>query len=111
MAPKIEGQHTGEFLVSEANGTLSREVGTLATRPERYLDGTLLKVDDGNLTAITSDADTIVGVLYGNYDASAGPVEAVYIARLAEVKRELITYVGSDATIDGKLALLYIRPR
>lgn len=120
MPPLVEGQHTGEFLVSEANGTLSREVGTLSTRAAKYLDGTILGLSGDDLIALDSGTEVIaaadvVGVLYGNYDASAGPVEAVYIARLAEVKDDLINIddfeTGDVDDVRAGLTALFIRTR
>lgn len=111
MTTKTEGQHTGEFLVSEANGTRSREAGTLVTRSDLYEDGTLLMASGNNLVALAADTDTeggvdpdkVVGILYGNYDASAGNVKCAYIARDAEVKDALLTY-PQESTEGGEKA-------
>jgi Bacteriophage lambda head decoration protein D len=130
--PLIEGQHTGEFLVSEANGTLSREAGTLAQRSEPYKDGTILGISGENYVALeqstgvtTEDPDgdivaaNVKGILYGNYDASAGAVKCVVIARLAEVDLSLLV-MPEGSTEDAAetagqviagLALLNIRTR
>lgn len=97
MTTKFAGQNTGEFLVSEANGTLSREVGTLLSG-EVVEDGRVLKFDNtGKLVPAEGTYDTngstedIAGIAYGKCDASGGDAKCVYIARLAEVKRERIT--------------------
>lgn len=125
MTTKTEGQHAGEFLLSEANGTLSRETGTLATRAAAYKDGTVISEVGGKLVATAPaedtegaiDTDAVVGVLYGNYDASAGDVPAVYVARLAEVKDDALTYPDETsegdekATVQAALDALLIRTR
>ena len=127
MSPNIlhEGQHTGEFLVSEANGTLSRETGALAQRPDRYLDGTILvrqSTTEGDIFVDLNDVEEptggpdyseVAGILYGNYDASGGNVEAVMISRLAEVKDANLRYPeGADKdAIVAALEALDIRPR
>lgn len=100
MTVKTEGQHKGEFLVSEANGTLSRETGTVLSG-EVLVDGSVVYTSGGKLKASVGNAgsETIVGISYGDYDATGGDVTgAVYIARYAEVKADLV-YI--DATNDA----------
>jgi len=95
---KTEGQHKGEFLISEAPGSLSREVGTLKSG-EKVKDGSVLQLSAGKLLASKGVAasETIVGVAYGDYDATGGDVKGVvYIARLAEVKGALLYISATD---------------
>jgi len=108
MTTKTEGKHKGEFLLSEANGTLSREAGTLSSG-ENVEDGQVLKWSGTELVAAVGtvnsageNTEDIAGIAYGSYDASSsGPNGAVdtpivYIARLAEVKlAALKLYTGS----------------
>ncbi len=106
MTTLTERQHTGEFLVSEANGSLSRETGTLAQRSAAYVDGTVLSKSGNLLIACEADTDgvtDVVGILYGYVDASGGNTECVYIDRLAEVKDELLTY-PDESTAGGEKA-------
>jgi len=53
MTVKNEGQRAGEFIVSEGNGAISREKGTLASgqnvvtgRPSRFLAASLSRQPD-----------------------------------------------------------------
>lgn len=120
---KTEGQHKGEFLVSEANGTLSRETGTL-TAGQITVDGRLLKWSSGKLvvaagtlnSAGTSDED-LAGIAVGATDASvAGPggsvdTTIVYIARMAEVKAENVVYHVSGTNAAAKTVALKAKLR
>ncbi|WP_035661443.1 head decoration protein [Bradyrhizobium sp. Ec3.3] len=132
MTTKVltEPQHRGEFLVSEANGHLSREVGTLASG-NIAKDGRALKLVGGKLvpaagtthTDGTSD-ENIVGIALGDHDASATGANAdvpgvVYIARLSEVKGALVTLhavvgggaAAATAAVKAALAKLNIIER
>lgn len=119
MVTLNEGQHMGEFLVSEANGTLSREEGTLKNNQD-LVDGTVLMLDGDSelvehdgvvLTDGTLETD-VAGILLGNHDTTAnGPggnadKKVAYIARLAEVKDELLNYpaTGEDEVRAALLA-------
>lgn len=109
---KTETQHQGEFLLSEAPGTLSREAGVLSSG-QVVVDGQVLKWSGTELIAATGSIDSddasdedVAGIAYGNYDASAdGPKGAVdtpivYIARLAEVKLANVTlYTAAAAAL------------
>lgn len=103
MVVKTEGQHAGEFIVSEANGTLSREVGTLLAN-EVLIDGQVLALAAGKLKAsdgVTS-GEVVVGVVIGAHDATgADKANVPYIARLAELKSALVTAEDvSGAVVD-----------
>jgi hypothetical protein len=103
MTVKTEGQHKGEFLVSEANGTLSREVGTLSSG-QVVTDGQVLKLSGGELQASVGNAgaEVLVGIVLGNHDASAADKPNVpYIARLAEVDASLVTVDATDPEPDA----------
>jgi hypothetical protein len=116
-AVKTEGQHAGEFLVSEGNGSISREVGTLKSG-EKLADGTVLELVGGKLEAAEGTVNTagasdevIVGVLFGAHDASstgpkgAGDMAGVpYIARYAEVNPALLS-LSSTAVKNALKAL------
>jgi Bacteriophage lambda head decoration protein D len=88
-----EGQHRGEFIVSEGNGYISRDVGTLISG-QNLKAGTVL----GQITASKKWTQLATGamdgsevakaILFDNIDASAGDLPAVLIAREAEVRDE-----------------------
>lgn len=110
MTVLTEGQHTGEFLLSEAPGTLSREVGTLLSG-EVVADGQVLALAAGKLVAADgiSTGEVIVGVAFGAHDATgADKANVPYIARLAEVKTALVTakdVTGAEVNWDALAAL------
>jgi hypothetical protein len=130
MSVKTEGKHQGEFLISEANGGLSRENGVLSSG-QVVEDGQVLKWSGVELVAAagtldSSDGDStedIAGISFGNYDASsAGPNGAVdtpisYIARLAEVRDAGMKYYTAatdpdkTAAVKAALAAKFIIPR
>lgn len=91
MTVFTESTHTAGFIVSESNGTRSREVvsvGGSAAHPAGTVlhndSGTYvpLAVDTGVSPPTISQADAI---LYAAVDATDGAVDAVVIARDAEV--------------------------
>lgn len=115
---KTEMQHKEEFLVSEASGSLSREVGIL-TSGQKLSDGRVLALSGGKLIAAAGtnaggvSSETIVGVLSGDWDASATGANAdipgvPYIARLAEVKAANIVMhaVSGGGLADANTAII-----
>ncbi|MFL9499223.1 head decoration protein [Rhodopseudomonas palustris] len=124
---KYEGQHRGEFLVSEGPGTISREDGIL-TAGQSVKDGQAIALSNGKLVAATGARDgsgvsteDIKGFALGDYTAPAGGsgVPIVYIARLAEVKEVSVTYstatggtkAAADAAVKAALAKAFIIAR
>lgn len=106
MTTLTESPRTGEFLLSEAAGTRSRENGTLVSGQDLE-DGTVLAeivggADDGKLTAYVPGAEDTdgpipaAGILYGAVDASGGDKPCAYIARDAEVKGDFLVYGAED---------------
>ncbi|MET3995837.1 hypothetical protein ABID65_007509 [Bradyrhizobium sp. S3.9.2] len=97
---KTEPQHRGEFLVSEANGSLSREVGTLSSgnvakdgRVVKLVAGELVPATGSNASGVSDEA--IAGIIYGDHDATAADLKGVvYIARLAEAKASAVVLHG-----------------
>ena len=88
MAIHTEGRRTGEHVLSEANGTRSREQGVLAAG--NLPAGTVLALDAASdFVELAPDAaDTTaaaVAVLYAAADASAAPVPCVVHVRDCEV--------------------------
>ena len=112
MAILIEGKHAGEFLLSEGNGTISRESVVIAAAAGAIAAGTLL----GKITAsgkyvaysnVAADgSQTAVGIAYDNIDDLATDQKATIIARDAEVTGASL--VGLDAPGTADLALVGI---
>jgi hypothetical protein len=87
-----EGKHPGEFIIAEYDQNYSREVATLLSG-QKLVDGQVLELSGGKLrskqaTVNTDDtfAVAVVGVLVGNWDASATGANAdipnvPYVAR------------------------------
>jgi len=93
MASFTEGRHTGEHIVSEANGARSREQATLASGD--LPAGTVLALNgDGDYVplapAASDGTETAVGVLYGAVDASAAPQPCVVHVRACEAQEDAL---------------------
>lgn len=103
-----EARRTGEFLLSEATGTRSREEVTIAAAAAALVAGTVVgKITaSGKYVAYSNGAsdgsETAAGILYAAVADSAADQKAVIIARDAEVAETHLT--GSDA--NGKADLL-----
>jgi hypothetical protein len=85
-----QGRQAAEFLVSEHNGTLSRERGILASgnnlRAGHVVgritaSGLLREWNPGN----SDGSQTVAGVLLANVNATAGNAPCAIVARFAEV--------------------------
>ncbi len=97
MPVKTEPVHTGEFIVSEGNNSISRELIELA--PDlTLLPGTVLgkNTASGVYAVLDPAADTglqmAAGVLWDHVSTDATGGEAVIIARLAEVHQGLLIW-------------------
>lgn len=102
-----EGQHPGEFFVSEANNTRSRGSGTVAVDAAVYLSGTVLK-DNAGVYERFDGTGTAVAILYDDVDATSEVQPAVVYARDMEYKLSKLVF-NSDATqahIDAAVASL-----
>lgn len=106
MTELIENNRTGDFLLSEGNGSYSRENDILAAG-NKLPAGTVL----GRLTAtkklvpLNSDAEPVdgseivAGILWESVDATDADVAVVIISRAAEVKAEGLEWpVAIDPT-------------
>lgn len=118
MTALTEGKHASEFILSEANGTRSRETGSLASGTVKA--GGILMGPKSSATPLSEvgtagvpDA-VILGISINNVDASGGAQPCAYIARDAEVIGGNLTYphtstAGDDtATINTALTALGI---
>lgn len=112
MTTQTEGLHTAEFLVSEANGTLSRKTGTVKSG-ETLKVGELVMLSGGELVAHDGSLDTaggdvvtpVEGIMYEAVDATGGAAAGkVYVDRLAEVVDDLLTYPAETSAGGEKAA-------
>lgn len=94
----LEGKHNAEFIVSLGNGDISKEAGILKSG-QNVVAGELLGKETAtglyvayNPSNTIVGSSTIVGVSYGNYDATEGAVKIVTVARYAEVRGSDLTY-------------------
>lgn len=107
-----EPKHTAEFLLSEANGTLSREQAVLGGSEVSYEPGTVLAFDGDEIVALSVIADdpettesevaqSVAGVLLA---AGVSGDKAAYIARKAEVKGSALVFPASSALTADDIA-------
>jgi Bacteriophage lambda head decoration protein D len=116
-----EGRYAGEFLVSEGNGRISREIITVLSGETLQPAAVLGKVTaSGKYKALDPAAvdgsEAAAGLLYDAVDAAAADAEGVAIVRLAEVNAaELVWPAGitgpEQTTALGELAALSIIAR
>lgn len=106
MTTLTETPHAGEFLVSEENGTLSREVVIIASGSGVVLAGMVLgkisasgkykPYDDDN----TDGSETAVCLAYDTVDATSADKKATVIFRNAEVKASAIQWAATNDATD-----------
>jgi len=110
MATLTEARRTGEFLISEANGTRSREKVTIAAAASALVAGTVMgKITVGGKyvaynNGASDGSEVAAGILYAAVADSASDQPGVIIARDAEVAEVHLT--GIDATGKTDLAAL-----
>lgn len=96
MSPKTENPRTGDFLLSEANGTYSRENVILDTGALQA--GTVLgKITASGKYVILAPAaedgsEDAAAILWSHADASTADAAVVVIARDAEVKADALIW-------------------
>lgn len=83
MTTLTEGQHPGEFLVSEANGSLSREKVTLLDDEIVQAGQVLGQVTVGSVSAAADSGNTGNGTI-GSVSAGTGVRAGVYVAVCVE---------------------------
>jgi hypothetical protein len=107
MSIQTEGVRAGEFLISEASGTRSRDSGVITGG--KYPAGKVLGMVTASkkYTAYTPSASNgsqnAAAILYSPTDASAEDSSSAIISRDAEVSEELLT--GLDAAGITKLSV------
>jgi hypothetical protein len=113
--PVNQGKWTGEFVLSEANGTLSRAQVTVAAAAPAMVPGTLMGIITASgfyapySNANVDGTQTCVGALYRYVGDSASNQQAVVITRLAEFQRSELT--GWDAAAEVELNARFIVTR
>jgi len=101
-----QGKFTGEFLLSEGNGSISREQVTISSTAGALVAGTVM----GKITATgeyvaysnaaADGSEVAAGVLYANVADSTADQKAVIIARHAEVQASELTGLDAPARVD-----------
>jgi len=117
MAVKTESMHAGEFLLSEAEGNLSRE-NVLVTVPATttILAGAVLAYSGGKYVPATKalvDADADISILYRelqNDDDDPADQEGVVIDCVAEVDGNLLDW-NAMAAADQDTAITALRAK
>ena len=109
-----EGVYPAEFIISEAQGTRSRDVGTLASG-NNLVAGAVLGIvtASGKYAehdpAQTDGTEDAVAVLYADIDASAADADCVVVSRDTEVdgnQLAWITGISAGDKTDGITSLL-----
>ena len=102
-----ENPRVGDFILSIANGTLSLENGVLSAGDLKA--GTVVSKLSGNYVQLDPDAETgaetAVGVLMTNADASTAAQAVVVVARQAEVKADGLIWPAGITTEEKTAAL------
>lgn len=103
MPNLVETRHVGEHIVSEANGTQSREEVTVTQTGTAILSGTVM----GKITAsgkyvpyasgATNGSQTAAGVLYSELKPFTGDAKAVLHVRSCEVSAANMTGLDANA--------------
>ena len=101
-----EGRHSGEFILSMANGNLSVDNGTLIVG-ENLVAGTVLaQIEPDNwlqvIPASSSTENVAAGILLGAVDATSAAKACAVIVRDAEVIGA--AFVWPDGIIDPQKA-------
>lgn len=106
MTTLTETTHAGEFLVSEANGTLSREVVTIVSGSGVIPAGMVLgkitatgkykPFDDDNVDG----SETAAALAYDGVDATSADKKCVVIFRDAEVKLSALQWAATNDATD-----------
>ncbi len=100
-----EARRTGDFILSEANGTRSREEVTIAAAAGAMIPGTVVSMlasgkyveyDDVG----TDGTEVAAGILYAAVADSASDQKAVIIVRDAEVNASRLTGSNANAVAD-----------
>lgn len=116
-----EKTHAGGFIISEADGHLSRDNGTLISGQNLEAGAVLGKITTGGKYTAWADAasdgsQTVAGILYAKVDASAGDAPCCVINKDAEVIADELVWPTESPPADtdegiAELLLLGIKVR
>lgn len=115
MTTFTEATRPGEFIIAEANGSISREVVTIDAAAGAMVAGTVVsKLTSGGKyveydNAGTDGTETAAGILYAAVADSASDQTAVIIARHAEVDESMLTGIDSGGKADLAAADIIFR--
>jgi len=116
MSALTEGQHTGEYILSEAEGFLSRENVTVTIPTATKLGAGLVL---GKLTATGKyvpydnaggdGSDVAAAVLYDNLDNSAGvaPLDVVAVVHIRDCEVRKGSLVWASGLVDADKTAAY----
>lgn len=106
MTTLTESTHAAEFLVSEGNGTLSREVVTIASGSGVITAGMVLgkitasgkykPYDDDNVDG----SETAAAIAYDGVDATSADKKVTVIFRNAEVRSASLQWAATNDATD-----------
>lgn len=102
MTTFTEGRRAAGFIISEANGSLSRDNG-IVKAGEVLQAGEIVALDGSELVAWT-DGDA-AGIMLYPVNASSQAMPGAYLARQAEVNAELLIYPDDVEEADALAAL------
>lgn len=112
MPPVLnEGSHIGEFILSEAEGWLSRDTGTVTVPASTTLrSGQVMEISSGKYIrlATTNNAAAILYSEITNDTLSAADYKGVLFTRNAEVRTGSLIGVGAALPAAGALAALKV---
>lgn len=106
MVTLSQSPRPGEFIITEAAGTRSRDTVTIEAGQNLEVSAVLGRITGTGkcvaLDPLASDGSEVAtGILYANTDATAGDINAVIVARDAEVRESDLDFNGADqAQID-----------
>ncbi len=104
MSILTEGNHTGEFLLSEANGTQSREEVTFAALTAALVSGTVVaKIAKGTTATSAANAGNTGTGTMGTVTVTAGTANGIYNLRITGEAANAGNFVveGPDGKIVG----------
>lgn len=107
---------TADFILSEANGTLSRENAILASSGS-LLAGTVLGLVTASkkyvqwAPAATDGSETAAAILYAATNASTADAACVVVARQAEVKADALIWPAGATTPQKAAAIASLATR
>ncbi len=110
-----QGKWTGEFLLSEGPGTISREEVVISSTAGAMVPGTVVgKMANGKYKAYSNansagDADAAAGILYAAVEDLAVDQKVVIITRLAEVDESELTGIDANGKTDLAANMIIFR--